>query len=264
MTRATSLHWPEYLMEAAGLGMFMLCACVVTVLLEHPASWIHQSIPNPVLRRTLSGIAMGATLVAIIHTPWGKRSGAHLNPAFTLAFWSLGKIGGRDALFYAAAQFAGGLAGGLLSALLIGPAIGDNSVNYVVTVPGPWGESVAMWAEFTISLILMLAVLVFANTARLARLTPWAAGLLVAVYIAVEAPYSGMSMNPARTLGSALPAGDYRSLWIYFAAPVAAMLLAGVIYRTVFGSHRVFCAKLHHHNIQPCIFRCKWKEMENA
>ena len=136
-------------------------------------------------------------------------------------------------------------------------------MNYVVTVPGPWGEPTALWAEFAISLILMTAILVFANTPRLARFTPWAAGILLAAYIAIESPYSGTSMNPARTLGSALPAGVYRSLWIYFAAPIAAMLLAGRIYRTAGGTRRVFCAKLHHHNNQPCIFHCQWKEMEN-
>jgi len=99
----------------------------------------------------------------------------------------------------------------------------------------------------------MTTVLIVSNSRRIARLTPWFAGFLVAAYISVEAPLSGMSMNPARTLGSALPAAQWHALWIYFLAPPAAMLLAGRIYR----SH-VFCAKLHHHNDKRCIFRCNY------
>ncbi len=121
MTQAIRLHWPEYLMEAACLGMFMLSACFFTVLLEYPASWVHESIGSAAVRRVLMGIAMGATLVGIIHTAWGKRSGAHMNPAFTLAFWSLGKIRGWDAMFYVTAQFAGGIGGVALASFLIGP-----------------------------------------------------------------------------------------------------------------------------------------------
>src|SRR5438094_5660031 len=78
--KALQQHWPEYLMEAAELGAFMLSACAFTVLLWHPASPVHQAIANPTLRRTLTGVAMGLTAIAIIYSPWGKRSGAHFNP----------------------------------------------------------------------------------------------------------------------------------------------------------------------------------------
>ena len=264
MTGLNRLHWAEYFMEGACLGMFMLSACVLSVLLEHPASWIHQAIPSTLLRRVLMGIAMGATSIAIIHTPWGKRSGAHMNPAVTLAFWSLGKVRGRDALFYVAGQFLGGIGGVLLAGLLIGPALEDGNVNYAVTVPGRWGVWTALAAEFGISLVMMTTVLMFANTPRLSRFTPWAAGFLVAAYISIESPISGMSMNPARTLGSAASAHVYPALWIYFAAPTLAMFLAGRIYRAFGARRRIYCAKYHHHNNQRCIFLCKWEEMRNA
>src|SRR5271165_6329401 len=85
-------QWPEYLMEAAGLGLFMISACAFTVLLEHPMSPVRQAIENGTLRRVLIGIAMGLTAIGIICSPWGKQSGAHLNPSVTLAFLSLGKV----------------------------------------------------------------------------------------------------------------------------------------------------------------------------
>ena len=95
--RALATHWPEYLMEAVGLGLFMISACAFTVLLEHPASPVRQALSDPWLRRLLIGIAMGLTAVLLIYSPLGKRSGAHLNPAVTLTFWRLGKIETWDA-----------------------------------------------------------------------------------------------------------------------------------------------------------------------
>jgi aquaporin Z len=249
-------HWPEYLMEGAELGLFMVSACVFTVLLEHPSSPARQS--SALFRHFLEGVAMGMTLLALIFSPWGKRSGAHMNPGFTLSFYLLGKVGPWDAAFYAIAQFAGAILGVVIAALMLGELVRHPSVNYVATVPGPAGPSIAFVAEFFISFIQMSAVLAFSNHKRLSRFTPFIAAGLLASYIAFEAPLSGMSMNPARTLGSALPARAWTALWVYFLAPPAAMVLAGQLYRLRQGAHRVFCAKLHHHNGERCIFRCNY------
>ena len=199
---------------------------------------------------------MGLTAIGIIYSPWGKQSGAHINPSVTLAFLRLGKIESWDAFFYICAQFGGALAGVLISAAALGNSIADPSVNYAVTVPGRGGSGVAFLAEFLISFGLMSVVLVATNTDRLSRFTGLFAGALVAAYISVEAPLSGMSMNPARTFGSALPAQLWTALWVYFTAPLLGMLLAAEAYLRVKGAHQVFCAKLHHHNDKRCIFRC--------
>jgi aquaporin Z len=255
---ALRAHWPEYLMETAALGLFMVSACVFGLLLEHPSSPVRQGLPDAFGRRILGGIAMGLTAVAVISSPWGQRSGAHMNPALTLTFLSLGKIAPWDAIFYMAAQFAGGAAGVILSAFLIGPPLGHSAVNYVATVPGPNGPWIAFAAEFAISFLLVSVVLPVANSPRTTRYTPWVAGFLVANFIAFEAPLSGMSMNPARTAGSALPAGTWTAAWVYFLAPSIAMLSAGQVYRHWRGAHRVYCAKYHHHNDKRCIFRCNY------
>src|SRR4051794_10239121 len=102
MFRALHRHWPEYLMEAAGLGLFMVSAGLFGTLLGHPESPAVRAITDPLPRRVLMGLAMGLTAVGIIYSPWGKQSGAHLNPATTLMFWRLGKVAGWDAVFYAA------------------------------------------------------------------------------------------------------------------------------------------------------------------
>jgi aquaporin Z len=249
-------------MEAGCLGMFMLSACAFTVLLEHPESPVHQAIESVLLRRFLIGLAMGATLLAIVHSRWGKRSGAHMNPGFTLAYWSIGKIDWRDTVFYVTAQFAGGIAGVWLADLLIGFPLRHTAVNYAVTQPGPDGPVRAFLAELLISSVLMTAVLLVSNDARFSRLTPFVAASLVALYITFEAPLSGMSMNPARTFGSAFGAGSYSSLWIYFTAPPLAMLASAQLYRFFRGARAVFCAKLHHNNHERCIFRCRYDELQ--
>jgi hypothetical protein len=84
-------HWPEYLMEVGELGLYLFVACVVTTLLEHPASIVRQSISGGVARSALMGLVMGATAIAIVISPWGKRSGGHFNPAITFTFYGLGK-----------------------------------------------------------------------------------------------------------------------------------------------------------------------------
>src|SRR5262245_62897595 len=85
-------HWPEYAMEAAELGIFMISACVFTVLLQHPASPVRALLPDPFLRRALTGLAMAGTAIALIFSQWGTQSGAHFNPAVTLTFLRLTKI----------------------------------------------------------------------------------------------------------------------------------------------------------------------------
>jgi aquaporin Z len=248
------LHYPEYSIEAGGLGLFMISASVVTTILEHPASLIHQAIAEPVLRRLLIGIGMGLTAIALIYSPWGKQSGAHFNPAVTLTFLRLGKVKPLDALFYILAQFGGGWLGISIAAKILGNAIADPAVNYIVTVPGASGATAAFFAELAISLGLMMTVLIVSNTPKLARFTGLFAGIAIATYITIEAPLSGMSMNPARTLASAIPAHNWTAIWIYFTAPLLGMLLAAEIYVRVKGRNAVRCAKLHHQNHKRCIF----------
>ena len=261
---ALARHWPEYLIEATCLGLFMVSACMFTALLEHPSSPVRQAIPDGVVRRILVGMAMGLTAIGLIYSPMGKRSGAHMNPSFTLTFTRLGKVAPWDAFFYMAAQFAGGLAGVVLSWLVLRHALTHPRVNFAVTVPGPSGPATAFLGEVVISFLLMTMVLITSNHPRLSHYTGIFAGMLVATYISVEAPLSGMSMNPARTLGSALPAGVFDGLWLYFLAPPLGMLLAAEAYVRWKGARAVLCAKYHHHNTARCIFRCRFGEMASG
>jgi aquaporin Z len=239
----------------------MLSAATFASLLRHPASPLSLTVssfmPSP-LQRVPMGIAMGLTAAAIIYSPLGRRSGAHMNPAVTLTFLRLGKVEPRDAIAYVVAQFVGGSTGIVAATWLLGGLPSHPAINYVATVPGAPGTSVAFAAEAVISFGMMLMVLSTSNARRLARFTGAFAGLLIALYITVEDPLSGMSMNPARTFGPALLAHTARSLWVYFTAPLMGMLAAAELYVRTIGMPRVHCAKLHHPTGTPCIFRCRY------
>ena len=253
MTGALRKHWPEYLIEGWALGTFMVSAGFVATLLGAPASPVHRALPDPMWRNAVAGIAMGLTAIALIHSGWGKRSGAHMNPAVTLTFLRLGKIHPWDALFFVTAQVLGGLSGVLLVAVLAGHAFSGPPVSYAATLPGPSGPAAAFAAEFAISAILMLTVLSLSAFTRLASFTGLIVGCLVAAYITFESPLSGMSMNPARSLASAAPGMQWRHLWIYLTAPLLGMLSGAQLFLMFAGARRVLCAKLLHPLGVPCI-----------
>ena len=147
------LHWPEYLMEAGLLGAFMISACIFGALYEFPHSPVKHSIDSQLLRRMLMGLSMGLTAIAIIYSPWGKQSGAHINPSVTLTFFRLGKVKRWDAIFYIASQFAGAVLGVVVVARFLGKELADPAVRYVVTVPGEHGIWIALLAEFVIAFV---------------------------------------------------------------------------------------------------------------
>jgi aquaporin Z len=159
-----------------------------------------------------------------------------------------------DATFYIASQFAGGLIGAAVASLTLSSWVSHPAVNHVVTAPGASGIWAAFLSEIAITFILMTVILHVSKTGRLHKLTGLCAGFLVAVYITLEAPISGMSMNPARSLASAVPARHWVDLWIYFTAPIIGMLSAAELYLRTNGAEQIGCAKLHHQNAERCIF----------
>jgi aquaporin Z len=156
----------------------------------------------------------------------------------------------RDATFYVVAQLVGATAGVLTAWFVLGERLAHPAVHFVTTRPGPAGALVAFAAEVGISFVLMSVVLAM-SASRRAAWTGVCAGILVALYITFEGPISGMSMNPARSLGSALAAGELGALWIYlFGPPLGMLAAAGAMRRRAARA----CAKLRHASNEPCIF----------
>jgi aquaporin Z len=246
-------HWPEYLIEGWALGCFMISAGVFATVLLSPASPLHTLVPSTIVRTVLLGLAMGLTIILLIHSPWGKRSGAHMNPAITLAYLRLGKIHPWDALFYVLAQSAGGTVGVILVASLLGSLFTGPPISYAATLPGSKGAAIAFLAEAVISFGLMSTVLAFSASSRLTRFTGLAVGCLVALYVSVELPISGTSMNPARTLASAAPGMIWEHFWIYLLAPTLGMLVSAQVHLDLLGPRPPGCAKMLHPPNVRCI-----------
>ncbi|MBZ5602074.1 MAG: aquaporin [Acidobacteriia bacterium] len=253
-TESLRLHWPEYLMEAGESGIYLFSACLVATLLWHPASPAQRFLRGDFVRRLVMGLAMGATVIAIVLSPWGRQSGAHFNPAVTFTFYRLKKVASWDTMFYCIAQFTGAVVGVSLASFVLQGAPAHEAVHYAATMPGSYGDAVAFLAELTISFFLMIAILFTSNHRILAPYTRYVVATLIAMYIAFESPISGMSTNPARTFGPAFYGGYWHAIWIYFIAPTLGMLGAAEVFLRARKGQGPYCAKLDHQNDKRCIF----------
>jgi aquaporin Z len=255
---AFRLNWPLYLFEGAELALFMISACVFTVVLFDPSFPVPRQIPSAVFRRLLMGIAMGVTAILIIQSPIGKRSGAHFNPAITLTYLRLGKIGRPDAIFYVVCQFIGGILGVALTVLFFGRSLAGPSVMYAETVPGKYGTGAAFAAEAFMAALLMGAVLWTSNRPSLSACTSYFVGILITFYVLLFAPISGFSINPARTTASAVFSNVWTAIWLYFSAPLLGMFFSAEVYLRTQGRDRILCAKLQPDPRYECPFFCHY------
>lgn len=248
-------HWPEYGVEALFLCVFLVIAGVVCAGVQAGAGLQPNPLALP-LRRALAGITMGLVLMAMIYSPWGRRSGTHLNPAITLAYLRLGKIGRWDALFYLLAQVGAALAavallrGGLLLPGATPPASLSTSL-------GPTGAWATFAAELVLSASAMLLILWTTNHASWFRWAGVVYGLLVMLIVGCAAPLSRFGINPARLLAVDLSANAALLGWVNLVPPLLGMLLAVEGYRLFTGRSQVLCAKLAHGTRGRCIFRCQ-------
>ena len=176
-------------------------------------------------------LSFGLTVLAMIYA-FGDVSGAHINPAVTVGFWASGRFDGRRVPGYVVAQCAGALtASGAVRMLF--PA----AVSLGGTMPSG-SSSQAFVLEIILTLILMLVIL---SVSFGAKETGMLAGVAIGAVIAFEAlfagPVSGASMNPARSLGPAIIAGEIHSLWVYLVAPVLGAILAVPLYWVIHRHH---------------------------
>lgn len=247
-------HWPEYAIEAGFLALFVLAAGVVSAWSQGASGTL--SAADLAVRRLAGGLAMGLALMAMIYSPWGRRSGAHLNPAITLAYLRLGKIGKWDACAYLLAQAGGGLlaVAVLRSGALLPAAVPPSLLSVSI---GPSNEWAAFVTELVMSAGAMLLVLFTTNHASWFRWTGVLYGLLLMLIVACAAPLSGFGMNVARLLAVDVSGGGAVVQWLNLLPPLLGMQLAVEAYRLLTGRTQVLCAKLAHNTHGRCIFRCQ-------
>ena len=214
--------WPLWCSELVGTALLVLVGCSFVILDFGTGSPVVALFPGAGPRRALTGFLFGSVGALIAISPVGKVSGAHINPAVTLSFWILRRMNTRVALGYVAAQLAGGILGA--AALRVWGTMGA-SAGYATTGPGRAGIGFAVLGEVVATFCLIAGLLHFLGNPRLRAFTPALFPFLYALLVWVEAPLSGASTNPARSLGPGLVTGAMKGWWIYWLGPLFGTLL---------------------------------------
>jgi aquaporin Z len=237
------LHPRLYLAEAAGTALLIAAGLSVVVICFGSGSPLARWLPSAPGRRALAGTFFGLVGTLITISPIGRVSGAHINPAVSVAFALEGKLSWRDTIGYVLAQLLGALCGALA---LLGWGSMGRSLHYGATAPG---LGVPVWlalaGEIFATFALVLVLFITSAHEQTRRYTPWTIPPLFAWLVWWEAPLSGASTNPARSLGPALLSGQWQAFWIYVVGPLlGAALAVGLLRLEVLGHHRVPVARL--------------------
>jgi aquaporin Z len=234
--------WRLFISELVGTALLVLIGLSLVILMFGTGTPMARLIPSEGLRRLITGFLFGTTGATIALSPVGKVSGAHINPAVTLAFRLMGKLDLRTTLGYIVAQLTGAVVGSL--PLLLWGTMGK-SVVFGATLPGP-GTTLPMviLGEVITTFAMVTLLAVFLGFRKIRPFTPAIFPPLYAIMVWAESPISGTSTNPARSLGPAVISGQWGGWWIYWIGPVVGMLLA--VLACSFLAKRIEVAKLYY------------------
>ncbi len=186
-------------------------------------------------------LAFGLTVLTMIYAV-GHISGAHFNPAVSLGLWAGGKFEGKALLSYIIAQLVGAIAAaGLLYLIVSGKmdfaGVGSFAANgYGEFSPGGYSMMAVFIAEFVLTMFFLIIILGSTNDKAPKGFAGIAIGLALTLIHLISIPISNTSVNPARSTGQALFAGGEFTvqLWLFWLAPIAGAIVAGVIHKALF------------------------------
>lgn len=234
--------WRLFVSELVGTALLVLVGLSLVIFMFGTGTPMARLIPSEGLRRLITGFFFGTTGACIALSPVGKVSGAHINPAVTLAFRLMGKLDLQTTLGYIGAQLVGAVVGSL--PLLLWGAMGK-SVAFGATLPGSGTTLSTVFLGEMITTFTMISLLcVFLGFRKIRPFTPGIFPPLYAIMVWAESPISGTSTNPARSLGPAIVSGQWEGWWIYWIGPMAGMLLA--VLACSFLAKRITVAKLYY------------------
>ena len=185
------------------------------------------------------GIALtfGFVIVALIYS-FAHVSGAHFNPAVTIAFWIMGEFHRKNVIPYISAQVFGAILASICLYFLLNENFNSLSeVSYLGSTLPRGSESQAFGFEFILTFILMIVI---CSSAVHGKATKDFAGLAIGLTVGLESmfagPITGASMNPARSIGPAIVSGNFEHLWIYILATCLGAMAASMVFLKIFKS----------------------------
>ena len=234
--------WPQFFSELAGTALLVLVGLSLVILMFGSGSPMLRVLPSEGLRRLITGFLFGTTGALIALSPVGKVSGAHINPVVTLGFLLMGKLDQGVGVVYVSGQLAGACVGAV--PLLAWGSMG-RSVAFGATLPGQgYALEIAFLGEVITTFIMVFLLAVFLGFRRIRPFTPAIFPFLYAIMVYAEAPISGTSTNPARSLGPAIMSWQWQGWWIYWIGPLIGAAAATLA--CSFLAKRIEVAKLYH------------------
>ena len=231
-----------FISEFFGTALLLMIGLSIVIFMFGSGSPMAQLIPEVKVRQAITGFLFGSVGASIALSPIGKVSGAHINPAVTMVFWLFRKLEGRLAITYIVAQLTGAIIGCL--PLLIWGQLG-RSINFGVTIPGEgYTTQTVVLGEVITTFTMVSLLVIFIGFRSIRQFTPYMFPVLYAIMVPLEADISGISTNPARSLGPAVVSGQWDGFWIYLIGPLAGALLASLACSLL--AKRITIAKLYH------------------
>jgi aquaporin Z len=218
-----------YLAEFIGTFWLVLGGC--------GAAMLSAGFPEVGIGLVGVSLAFGLTVLTIAYS-FGHVSGAHLNPAVTIGFWTSGHLSSDKILPYIISQVAGGIAGAGVLYIIVtgnGSAIGDFAANgYGEHSPGKYSMTAAIVTEFVMTFMFMLIILGSTYEKAPDGFAGIAIGLGLTLIHLISIPVTNTSVNPARSISQAVFVGDWAlsQLWLFIVVPIAGAALAGFISKT--------------------------------
>lgn len=249
--QATGLHPVEWACELVGTAFQLLVGFSAVALFESPQSPVSGDLPAGV-RLVVIGACFGLLAAIVAVSPVGRRSGAHLNPAVTLGFVLRGHTSMRDATGFVVGQFLGALS----AAAAFHAAEGGwaRSVHAARTAPA---DGLSAWAvtgiEAALTATLLLVIFTMVSSERTARWTPMVVTGALAGLIWVGAPYTGASMNPARTAGPDIVTDLFPAVSAYVIGPLLGAAVAVGVFDVIGRQRQTLTAKLFHDPNYPSV-----------
>lgn len=228
--------------ELLGTAIMMVAGVGAIYINFGEGSAIPTFIPSMQLRLALTGGCFGIGIIGVIHSPPGKRSGAHLNPAISIAFWMQKKLATWHLLLYMAAQCIGAFVGALIISRLL-PELAT-SVRYGATSVSPQISSLAgFFLEFLLTAILVTMIFWMTSCPIRSKYTGLSVLVYLVVFVTIAGPLTGVGVNPARSIGPAILSGYCENLAVYIMGPILGAV-AGTLFSRRFLDHQPLCHRI--------------------